>query len=160
MNTEQIILLEKIINDSINKALELNNPSFISLIKIAKEKNLFFPEYYETIFIEGLHKSFFWEVDYVLENYFIFGLDIKATGYIYSDVWLYQNATIKKLYANNFEQNYIKLENALTLGIVLEEDFFNKKDIINNISEEHIKILKRLNKKNLNHYLKTITLIL
>ena len=96
MNEQQSALLESILLSSIQHAISIDNPSFISLIKIAKDNNLFFPELFQTFFTQSLHQAFFWDWNYLLENYQAFGFDLKTAGAIYSEVWLYQAPLLLK----------------------------------------------------------------
>lgn len=152
MHAQQTTLMEQILLNNINHALDLNNPSFISLVKIAKEQQLFFPELYTTFFTTGLHISFFWEYDYVLENYEYFSLDLKSAGYIYSDIWLFQSPILNQninSYQTAIEK---KLESCLKNGFILPEHFFIHYFVMTIFNEEQIKQFKRINRNNLNRY--------
>lgn len=157
MITEHSTLLENILLENIKKGLELNNPSFISLIKVAKEKNLFFQELYTTFFIEGLHNSFHWECDYVLENYKHFGFDLKEAGNLYSEVWLFQSPVLNQRLNSYQTEISKKLNDSLKNGFILPEEFFQHYFVTTVFSEDDIKQFKRINKNNLNRYNKTIS---
>jgi hypothetical protein len=156
MNQEQSVLLESILLSSIEQAIKLDNPSFISLIKIAKEKNLFFPELYQTFFMQTLHQSYFWEYDYVLENLEVFGQNLHTAGTAYSEVWQYQTSIILKIADISKELPNEKLISALKFGIILPEDFFTHPALLTYISDDNVKVLKRLNRTNINKYQKNL----
>lgn len=155
MLIEHTTLLENILLENIKKGIALNNPSFISLIKIAKEKNLFFPELYTTFFIEGLHQSFHWECDYVLENYISFGLDLKEAGNLYSEIWLFQSPILNQRLNSYQTEISKKLNDTLKNGFILPEDFFQHYFVNTIFSDEEVKQLKRINKTNFNRYNKS-----
>lgn len=162
MNEQQQKILEEVLLDSIRNSLIMNNHSYLSLIKISTENNIFFPELYLTFFSQALHNSFYSDYFYVIENYNYFLISIIKAGELYYHTWLYES--------ENFINNQIQIEKynkeqalcflsdklqfVLKLGIPFPEEFNNDKNVLSIVGEENFKLFKRINRNNINKELK------
>lgn len=160
MTKTQKKTLEDLIYSEIVESIKTDNPGFISLIKMAQEQSLFFPQLYTTFFILGLNKSFFWEKDQVLENYSTFGLDVKKAGSIYVDISFQQIPSfityiIKKEGFNTNATQVLttKFIEACRYGVILPDSFFYNKTIQETLTEDYILQINHFNKENLSYCL-------
>lgn len=156
--------LEEFLLPQITSRLNNNHYDFLSLIQLAHNQELFYPQLYWSFFITAINNSFPLSYDHVLENHSSFGLNVVQAGNYFSDsfkhlslLYIEKKSQTQGIHSTALEFINHKISFALNLGIVLPTEFFTSEYLTEFINEESLHIYKQKNTENLqNHLQKTL----